>query len=305
MVELGKLKLEESLKHRIFSCTAEVAQSLSAAGRIMAVMGLSRCLVVVVAMLVPSSRALAWGPEGHAIVALIATSRLTPAAKAGVAGLLGKKELADIASWADQVRRQRDETGPWHYVDIPVEFATYDAERDSKNGNNVIDKIQSFAGIVNDHSQPAATREEALKFLVHFVGDIHQPMHCADRNDDKGGNFRLVWFPGEKKANNLHRIWDSTILDESLGKMKPDDYAKQLEARITEKEATAWSSGTPTDWANESHALAVKVCYNGIPVDGDPPPITESYLNAAEKIVDTQLERGGVRLASLLNRIFR
>src|SRR3954463_3056035 len=159
----------------------------------------------------------AWGRDGHAIVAQIAESRLTPKAKAAVDELLGKQTMSGVSSWADQIRKERDETATWHYVDIPYEMRAYDAARDGKNGNNVIDKIVDFANVLNDRTRPAADREEALKFLIHFVGDIHQPLHSAERNEDKGGNFRLVFFLDEPQAVNLHKVWDSVLLKHMMG----------------------------------------------------------------------------------------
>lgn len=86
------------------------------------------------------------------------------------------------------MRRERPNTAPWHYVDIPVNAHTFDRKRDGRDGNNVIDAIDKQAKILADTTATKGTRAEALKFLVHFVGDIHQPLHCADRNGDKGGN---------------------------------------------------------------------------------------------------------------------
>ena len=129
-------------------------------------------LFAAVLLALPSSL-YAWGREGHAIVAQIAESRLTPKAKAGVAELLGKQSMSSVASWPDSVRKERDETSPWHYVDIPYEMRAYDPARDGKNGDNVIAKIVDFANILNDRTRTKNDREEALKFLIHFVGDLH------------------------------------------------------------------------------------------------------------------------------------
>jgi hypothetical protein len=146
---------------------------------------------------------LAWGGEGHQIVALIAEDRLTPEAKAGMHELLGEDVSisdAEIANWADQIRRERRNTAPWHYVDIPTTQPSYDATRDGNDGDNVIDAIDRFEKVLADKSKPKAERAEALKFVVHFVGDVHQPLHCADRDGDRGGNKRLVFFLNQKRA---------------------------------------------------------------------------------------------------------
>src|SRR5215213_8716979 len=210
----------------------------------------------VLALLLPFSlpaHVFAWGREGHAIVAQIAESRLTPKAKAAIDDLLPKQAtMSSVSSWADSIRKEREETATWHYVDIPYEMRAYDAARDGKNGNNVIDKIVDFANVLNDRTRPAAEREEALKFLIHFIGDLHQPLHCAERNEDKGGNFRLVFFLDEPQAVNLHRTWDSVILKHVMGKgqkkLSNSEYAKKIADSITEKQTTEWTRSQPVNW---------------------------------------------------------
>jgi hypothetical protein len=131
------------------------------------------CTVILFVVLFPSFSH-AWGGDGHQIVCLIAEDHLTPAAKAGIHDLLGKDvniSDAEIASWADQVRRERKATGPWHYVDIPVDAQAFDEARDGKRGSNVIDKINDFKAVLKNPNASKSDRAEALKFLVHFVGD--------------------------------------------------------------------------------------------------------------------------------------
>src|SRR5882672_5025159 len=177
-------------------------------------------LVAIVGLLLPSL-VLGWGGDGHQIVCLIAEARLAPAAKAAIHELLGDDVSisdAEVANWADQIRRERRSTAPWHYVNIPIAATTFDPNRDGKNGNNVIAKIAEFERVLSDKNAAKADRAEALKFLVHFVGDLHQPLHCADRDGDKGGNARLVFFGDRQKAVNLHQVWDSLILLRQKGK---------------------------------------------------------------------------------------
>jgi len=269
----------------------------------------ARTLPLLLLLLIPSD-AFAWGKEGHAIIAQIAESRLTPTAKDGVAALLAKGEtMSSVSSWADSIRKERDETSTWHYVDIPYEMKAYDAARDGKNGNNVIEKIVDFANILNDRTRPANERTEALKFLIHFVGDLHQPLHCAERNEDKGGNFRLVFFLEDPQAVNLHRVWDSVILKHIMEagdqKQSASDVATRIAASITDGQAKEWTRSEPMAWANESHRLAVDVVYADVPADGPPVKLGDAYVQRAEPVVEMQLARGGARLAEVLNRIFR
>ena len=252
------------------------------------------------------SLAFGWGGAGHQIVALIAEDHLSPQAKSGVKELLGDAHISDaeVASWADQVRRERSNTGPWHYVNIPHDADSFDRARDGHDGNNVVDAIEKQAKIVADKSATREERAEALKFVVHFVGDIHQPLHCADRNGDKGGNARLVFYPGARRAVNLHSVWDTSLLRDAMNGQRVLDYAGALDKRITESQRKEWTKGTPEDWANESHRAAVDHAYAGVPADGVPPTITREYIEANEKVVNEQLEKAGVRLAETLNRCF-
>jgi hypothetical protein len=252
-----------------------------------------------------SPAAFGWGQEGHSIVALIAAARLTPAAATQVKALLGNATMSDVASWADEIKRDRPETSPWHYVDIPVDAAAFDEKRDGNDNNNVVDAIEYYEKYVGDQTKPLPYRVEALKFLVHFVGDIHQPLHCADRHGDRGGNGRLVFLLDQPRALNLHSIWDGSIIQHEMGTTSLTVFASALNARISQQQAQEWATGTPLDWANESHALAVSVAYAGVPADGPPPKLGEDYVKRGEETVNQQLEKAGVRLAGILNADFK
>lgn len=261
--------------------------------------------IAAVAVLLLPCLAFAWGGDGHQIVALIAEERLKPATKAAIHGLLGADANisdAEVCNWADQIKRERRNTAPWHYVDIPTTQPSYAAARDGRDGANVIDAIERFETVLADKSKPKEERAEALKFIVHFVGDVHQPLHCADRNGDHGGNGRLVFFLGRRRAVNLHMVWDSQILIRRKGTTRILDYALALNAKISDLQAAEWQKGTPVNWANESHDVAVAVAYKDVPEDGDPPKLDQAYVDRAVAVIDEQLKRGGVRLAGVLNR---
>jgi len=144
-----------------------------------------------------------WGVTGHALVARLAAARLSPKTAATVAEILGPDEtLTSVSSWADRVRPDRRETGPWHYVDIQITDAHLDMKRDCPDGNCVLVKIEEFQRTLKDRSATPEKRKEALMFLVHFIGDLHQPLHCADNHNDRGGNNVAVTFFGHPK----HRV---------------------------------------------------------------------------------------------------
>jgi hypothetical protein len=248
----------------------------------------SLLVVVLTAFLTP--HAFAWNGEAHQLVAWVAEARLSDKAKAGVKELLGDADLSDavVVSWADEVRRERKETAPWHYVAIPVDAAGYDpAAKHWNDGQNVIEVIERFTKVLADKKALKEDRVEALKFVVHFVGDLHQPLHCADRNGDKGGNGRLVFFPGRKKAVSLHTVWDTLILPRSKGKQSVAEYGDALNDKITEKQAKAWATGTPRAWAAECWKIAREQVYADIPPAGD-----QEYIAKDHSSIGAPVARG-------------
>lgn len=251
------------------------------------------------------ARVWAWGREGHRIVALIAADRLTPAARAQVADLLGPDvpgAMEAVSTWADEIRDERPETERWHFVDVEISTAGYDAARDCPGGNCVVAQIRKDERLVAEAGLPSSARAEALRFLIHFVGDIHQPLHCADHHD-RGGNDVRVMLGGEE--TNLHAVWDTTVVA-ALGD-DPAAVSALLEARITPQQARAWSRGGPADWANESFAIAKRTIYGPLLAaeeEGKAIQLPDDYAVRERPVAAEQLEKAGVRLAMLLNRAF-
>jgi hypothetical protein len=260
-------------------------------------MNLPACIVVA---LLSCFTARAWGPDGHQIVGRIAELRLSPAAAKAVAVLLNdSNQLARVSNWADHIRKSRSETAPWHFVDIPFDAEAYDPERDcAAHDGCVVEVIPRFVKVLADREAEPADRVEALKFLVHFVGDIHQPLHCGERNGDKGGNLFQVRWPGESKPVKLHAVWDSNLVQRLV--RNEGISAETLNATITREQAIAWSTGTAADWAWESHRLAVEKVYADLPESGAH-RLSEDYITAGQAVVREQLAKGGVCLAHLLN----
>jgi len=239
-----------------------------------------------------------WGIEGHRLVVRIANGMLTPAARAEIAHTLAPGEsLEALASWADDIRASRKETEPWHYIDIPIHTSGLDMKRDCPATGCVVSKIGEFRNEWRDPRVPPAQRREALLFLIHFVGDLHQPLHCAD-NHDKGGNEIRVEPFGQ--ATNLHAVWDYGLLN----RMPPED---QLLAAIlpmlTQQHVEQWSRGTVEDWAGESFRAAQNVVYGALPraAPGEALRLGDAYQRTAEPVVRNQIAKAGVRLAAILN----
>ena len=249
-----------------------------------------------------AAQAFAWGSEGHRIVAEIAEQYLEPGPARQVRDLLAIENaatLADVSNWADQIRGQRRDTAPWHFVDIPIGAAVYDPARDCPHGDCVVAKIDHFVATLADPGLPPRNRLEALKFIVHFVGDLHQPLHASD-NDDRGGNEIKVKFLGHR--TNLHAVWDTGILAPAV---QGDErgYALKLAGTIAPAELAAWRGGSAADWANERHSIAARFIYGELP--HQPGLLPANYGDAALSTIDQQLECAGVRLAAILNQALR
>lgn len=266
---------------------------------------MTRRLLALAFLLAVASPAFAWGRLGHRLVADLAADDLNAKARAEVERLLaGEPEptLAGVANWADDLRANDPDLGKrsskWHYADIAEHgCADYVPPRDCPNGDCVIEAIRAQTAILADRSQPIAARRQALKFVVHFIGDVHQPLH-AGFSRDKGGNTVQVRIPtagGGDKGGNLHSLWDSglielTGLDEPayLARLRALPLAVDVPKKVLPPESPAW--------AQQSCRIATR--------PGVYPPsaaIDPAYVRTWTPLVDEQLRRGGAHLAQVLN----
>ena len=235
-----------------------------------------------------------WGGRGHHVIGQLAWARLSPEARRRLEPLLAGRSLADVSTWADSVRSSRRETSPWHYVNMPIWAPRYEPERYCPDGACVIGAIERFRARLGDPRLPAGERREALFFLVHFVQDLHQPLHAGDRGD-RGGNLVQVTWQG--RDVNLHAFWDTELV--GLLADDEDGLYRRIRARLastTSEELSAWRGGDPASWAMESKELARTIAYR-LPRDG---VITTGYLNMAMPVAEVQMARAVVRLAILL-----
>ncbi|MBV8145587.1 MAG: S1/P1 nuclease [Gammaproteobacteria bacterium] len=270
-------------------------------------------------MLLAAPAAMAWGPQGHRTIGAIADRLLTPAAHAAVLQILaddrdkfgnpsGRTTLESVSVWADEVRGTAAERPAWHYDDIPV-CGSADEARYCPDGQCNTEEIKRLAVALGDESSTARERDEALKWLVHLVGDIHQPLHAAD-NADHGGNLVAVALEGvhTRGRENLHRAWDNDLVQRALHeshRQRPPRAIDALasEAAHLEREV---GRGDPDSWARESNNLARNVAYRfaGFACNSVPQGIVvldRAYLDAAEVVVRERLLLAGARLATLLN----
>ncbi|HEX4352366.1 MAG TPA: S1/P1 nuclease [Polyangiales bacterium] len=272
----------------------------------------------------------AWGDEGHEVVALIAEHYLNPTVRAKVHALLASDDdkstahdLADAATWADKFRdSDRDagrvhytQTWQWHFVDIELDKPDYDAacfqHPDLPKGtlaslgptaDCVTDKIEQFITEIKASSTAPEERVHALKFVLHFVGDLHQPLHASDAHD-RGGNDKQVSALG-LPVSSLHAYWDTQFV-QALGR-DPHKLAAQLIKQIAPRQQKAWSHGSLKSWALETFQAARTRAYAGLPKPNDDKvyELDDKYVKAAKKTASEQLERAGVRLAACLNAAF-
>src|SRR5258708_3228676 len=265
-------------------------------------------LIVVLALLTFAYTLLfAWGAKGHRIVGDIARAHLTPTARHNVERLMGKDDLAEVANWADDIKSQRPPTYGWHFVDIAKDSSGFSQPRDCYQPNEkypyskedhhncVVDRINMFREVLANKNAPQQDRVEALKFLVHFVGDIHQPFHAIDAA--RGGNdIHVVEFGSAqcgKYPCNLHYEWDIGLLEHS-GRSE-SDYVAQLEQLIATNHLQSKAGGSAEEWANESFGYAKQAMLK----DGG--AVDEAYYKANIGLIDERLALAGLRLAKLLN----
>jgi len=250
--------------------------------------------------LIISVSAFGWGGEGHSLVARLAAAHLNPRAAAKVQQILGPGvTMASVASWADQVRNQRRETAPWHFIDIPINQPGLDMVRDCPKEGCVISKIEEFSKVLADPKLTPQQKKEPLMFLIHFIGDMHQPLHCSDNKDRGGNEVRLEFF--DRTNMSLHSLWDGGLLSRLPAEDQLfADYSKEL----THSRARKLGKGDVRKWANESHQEAVDVVYGNLPKTA-PIKIGEEYEKAADPVVRLQIERAGARLAATLNKALK
>jgi hypothetical protein len=251
-------------------------------------------------LLAPSARA--WGPLGHRVVAELAQRQLGPAAEREVERLLAPEHttrLADVAHWPDQIRNDPAQqavwkrTGRWHYINFSSGRCDYVAPRDCPKGECVVAALEREVQVLGDRAQPDAVRRQALKFVVHLVGDVHQPLHAGYR-PDRGGNQYQVQFDG--KGSNLHKVWDSGLLN--TRHLRWQEYASLLDGRapVILPPASAPPDDPYAQWAEESCRLTAAMDFYP-----SRRRIGSAYVADNLPLAERRLREAGRRLAELLN----
>ncbi|MDE6072800.1 MAG: S1/P1 nuclease [Muribaculaceae bacterium] len=236
-----------------------------------------------------------WGQKGHDTVAFIAESHLTETTKQAIDSILNGKSIVYYSNWLDNASHTPEYayTKTWHYKNIDPDETFENAPL--LDTGDVVRAINEQAAILNDPNS-TADKALALKILVHLVGDIHQPMHMGRRNDRGGNSVRLKFF---NSNTNLHSIWDTRVL-ESGHNWTYTEWKNQIDRATPEETAVILADGTPEKWGKECYLIASEI-YDKTPADSN---LSYDYVSEWTPVIETQLLRGGLRLADLLNSIY-
>ncbi len=237
---------------------------------------------------------ISWGFKGHRAVATIAQKHLTPNTDKVVRALLRGETITDVSTWADEHAEKATE--PWHYINLPLGLNHEQfTETVSKQGtDNIYSAILKVEAILKDKASTPNQQNEALKYLVHLVGDAHQPMHVS-RREDKGGNTIQLQFDG--KGTNLHQLWDSRLIDHEG--LNDADIVKQYDW-ANETQIKKWQADSPMEWLWESYQISSELY-------GDIKPgqtIDDAYYKKYIKTIHLRVDQAGIRLAGELNKLF-
>lgn len=254
------------------------------------------CVALMIASLCVVSDAFAFGPTGHRITGTIAEEYLSKKSKRAIKAIIGDESLATASTWADEMRSDPSEfwqkqAGYYHYVTVP-DGKTY-AQVGAPSKGDAVTALSKFRRTLRDKSASKEDKALALRFIVHIIGDLHQPLH-AGNSIDKGGNKVNVIFFGEK--TNLHRVWDSDLIKRE--KLSVAEWAQRLSSGISQSELKAWASIEPETWIAESVALRAKIY-------PDKRKISEAYFKQNLPHMHLRLQQAGVRMAFYLNDIFK
>lgn len=251
-----------------------------------------------VAIAVPSP-ALAWGKTGHRVVAAIADTQLSGLARAHVKEIIGVESLDEAANWPDEMRSdtapfwQKTAT-PWHYVTF--DGITYDH---APPEGDALEALGRFRATLQDPAASLADKQLALRFVVHLVGDLHQPLHVGKCCDRGGNEVKVAWFG---KSTNLHAVWDSALVDDE--QLSFTELAAKLERHTSNQDVIDWWDINPRDWITESAQIRETVYPAATSDPKKLPELSYAYVYRFSPVMEQRLKQAGVRLAAYLNDIY-
>jgi hypothetical protein len=243
----------------------------------------------------------AWGVTGHRVVAEIAQRQLNQKTLTAIARIIGTEKLAYWSNWPDFIKSDTthkwDSASKWHYVDLPgnTPKPAFETGLKALNGANLYTQIVKLSAVLKDKTKSLSDRRDALAFIIHLVGDLHQPLHVG-RDEDQGGNkITVYWF---EKKTNLHSVWDASLVD--FQQYSYTEYATMLGLRYN-KQMEKVKNTKLVDWFYESHVLSDKI-YALSPNESK---LSYQYNYIFQDDLNFQLYKGGIRLAKILNDIFK
>ena len=242
-----------------------------------------------------------WWDDEHRTITHIAGVYLTDHSRQQINQLIGKNRLAALSLWADRIKSQQRwaHTRSWHYVNIDRGQSA--ASFEPKNKGDIFWALEHFYRELGNHQLPTEKRRQALLFFIHFVADIHQPLHVGGRKDRGGNRVAINWF-ASGKIYNLHQVWDGLLTKNNL---PPSEYAQRLLKGANKQQIRQWRGGSFKDWALESHQLLADVYNFGVDnKDGKPLNLGIQYLHSNKPLAERRILQAGIRLADYLNRAF-
>ncbi len=242
----------------------------------------------------------AWGMLGHRIVGQVADSYLSKKAKKSIAEIMGNESIAMCSNWPDFIKSDSNYNylSKWHYVNLVTGLNKQQVVDYLQNDSliNIYTKANWLTSELKKRELPRETKQFYLRLLVHFIGDMHQPLHVG-RPDDQGGNrIRVLWF---KEQKNLHQVWDEALID--YQQLSYTEYAAAINF-TTAEQRKAWQQTPIADWVYESYLYAEQI-YADVKTAED--KLGYQYNFKYKAILESQLLKGGIRLAGLLNEIYK
>ncbi|RZK49536.1 MAG: S1/P1 Nuclease [Pedobacter sp.] len=258
-----------------------------------------KLLVLMLAFIYLPFNAFSWGMLGHRITGEIADQYLSKKARKAIKEILGNESIAMTSNWADFIKSDKsyDYLSPWHYVNLPENLARTDLNNflSHEKGDNIYNKLIEVLEVLKTEKVDMEKRKLALRMVVHLMGDLHQPMHTARKEDLGGNRVNLFWF-GEK--TNLHRVWDEHLIE--YQQLSYSEYTKAINFP-TLSQFVSWQNASIEDMVYESYEVVNQI-YGGVNAEDK---LTYKYNFDWVQTLNQQLLKGGVRLAKVLNDTFK
>jgi nuclease S1 len=243
-----------------------------------------------------TSSAMAYGPTGHRVVAELAFRHMTPETLAAVEAILGDEFMAEAANWPDEMKSSPDPyfgrtAGPYHYVNLPDGVSYKDSEKNP--AGDMVSALAAFTTTVKDKNAKPEDRALALRYIIHLIGDLHQPLHAGRAQDQGGNRIDVVWF---EQVTNLHKVWDEHLIQHK--RLSFTEWVNFLDRKIKPAQIMQWQDSNASDWVEELVSYRGDIYANSVGI------LKWDYVYKHTPLIKSQLSKGGIRLAGYLNTLF-